>query len=108
VGQRREPSWKQKDIFPPIQEAIERVCKRKGEALHEEIVDELLKDPEACSVIDRAVQQRSDGDRRSMAANMIAWLSQKHTTRPGNLGEFSRRFDKRKQGHKAYAYRPAK
>jgi hypothetical protein len=100
------PTWTQKEIFPSIKEAIERVCNRGGVAEHKAIVDELLKDPEARAVIDRAVQRDPRYNQRAVAGNMIAWLSQKHTT--VGLGEFSKRFDKRKDEQGTYTYRPAK
>jgi hypothetical protein len=99
------PIWTQKEMFPSIQEAIERVCKRSGVAKHKAIIDELLKDPEARAVIDRVVQRDSRRNQRAVAGNMIAWLSQKHTT--VGLGEFSRRFDKQKDGHGTYTYQLA-
>ena len=103
------PSWKHKDIFPSIQEAIEKICKRTTEATHDEIIDALLADPEACSVIDHALLERLDRDRHFIAAEMIAWLSQVHTMRPGSLsGNFGYRFDKRRTGHRAFTYFLAK
>ncbi|MGI0134920.1 MAG: hypothetical protein ACREBW_08200, partial [Candidatus Micrarchaeaceae archaeon] len=68
----------QKDIFPSIQRAIERLCNRKGEAFHEEIIDELLSEPEGSVVIDRAVLRCPEHSRRGMAGIMVAWLSQRY------------------------------
>jgi hypothetical protein len=66
-----------------------------GVAKHKAIIDELLKDPEARAVIDRAVQRDSRYNQRSMAGIMIAALSQKHTT--VGLGDFSRRFETKRR-----------
>ncbi len=100
------PTWTHKEIFPSIEQAIERVCNRSGVAKHKAIVDELLSDPEARAAIDRVVHRNPARNHRAVAGNMIAWLSQKHTT--AGLGEFSGRFDKRKDVHGTYTYRPAK
>jgi len=97
----------QKDIFPSIQQAIERLCKRKGEAFHEEIIDELLTDPEASAVIDRAVLRCPEHSRRGMTGIMVAWLSQRYSSRPGDLGDFSRRFERRGHGSSPCSYRPS-
>lgn len=100
--------FEQKDIFPSIQKAIERLCKLNGVANHEVIIDELLSDPEASRIIDRAIQRCPQFKRRAMAGNMIAWLSQRYSSRPGDLNEFSHRFERHKQGDGNFAYRFAK
>jgi hypothetical protein len=98
-------SWKQRDIFPLIRETIESLCTQNGKAEHYEIIRELLLKPEACAVIDSALRQRPDSNQHAIAAEMIAWFSQKHTM---ESDDFSQRFIKERVGHKAYSYFPAK
>ena len=50
---------------------------RSGVDEHEAIIDGLLGDPEARSVIDWAVRRDTRYTQRSMAGVMIAWLSQR-------------------------------
>ncbi len=99
--------FEQKDIFPSIQQAIERLCNQKGEAFHEEIIDELLSEPEASVVIERAVLRCPEHSRRGMAGIMVAWLSQRYGSRPSDLGDFSRRFERREHGSSPCSYRPS-
>ena len=99
--------YEQKDIFPPIQEAIERLCKRKGEANHENIIDELLMDPEASGIINRAVGRCPKRNPQWMAANMVAWLSKRYDDSDrDDLSGFHQRFKREKRkGSWAYLLR---
>jgi hypothetical protein len=96
--------FKQKDIDPSIKETIERLCHLDGEARHQAIVDELLKDPDASGIVDRAVQRCPDWNQRMMAGNMIDWLSARYEFRPEDLGEFSYRFARRKNEDGTWTY----
>ncbi len=98
--------FEQKDIFPSIEQAIARLCDQEGEAFHEEIINELLREPEASVVIDRTVLRCPEHSRRGMAGIMVAWLSQRYSTRPSDLGDFSRRFERREHGNSPCSYRP--
>lgn len=89
--------FEHKDIFPSIQEIIERLCKQTGEANHEAIVVELLNDPEASAVINRAVQQRPKRNRLWFAGNMVAWLSKGYSSDGNDLSDFYRRFKREKR-----------
>jgi len=88
--------FEQKDIFPSIQEAIGRLCKQSGVANHEEIIDELLRDPEASGIIDRAVRRCPKLKRRWIAANMLAWLSMRYEPDRDDLSDFHQRFKREK------------
>lgn len=99
--------FEQKDIFPCIEEAIERLCRLKGQAVHADIIQELLADPEAAGIIDAAVRRCPDHTERWMAGNMVAWLSQCYTTRPASLGQFSSHYDRLLETDGTYTYRPA-
>jgi hypothetical protein len=87
----------QKDIFPSIQEAIERLCKREGEAVREAIVDELLKDPEAAGIIDRAIGLCPKFKRRWIAGNTVDWLSVWYDKDSADLSAFYHRFNREKR-----------
>lgn len=99
------PAWKQKDVFPLIQNAIRLLCDRSGFATYEATIDALLEDTDARRLITKALQKRPDWDRRAMAGNMIAWMSQKDTE--SSLGEFSREFTKRRDEGNTYCWYPA-
>jgi hypothetical protein len=89
------------DAFPPIQEAVEELCQRNGEAKHNEIVQELMKHPVGVLVGEAAVARCPQRTKKSIASNMVQWLSQQYTT--GTLSEFEARF-KRQKIDRRWAY----
>jgi hypothetical protein len=57
------------DAFPPIQEAVEELCQRNGEAKHNEIVQELMKHPVGVLVVEAAVARCPQRTKKSIASN---------------------------------------
>jgi hypothetical protein len=92
-----------RDAFPPIQDVIEELCRRSGEAKHRAIVKELLKHPGGSLVIEDAVARCECRTKESMASNMVQWLSKQYTS--GKLSDFETRF-KRQKVDRCWAYSP--
>lgn len=74
-------SWKQDDVFPVIARIInEAYASQHRLVLHDEIVERLLADGEAASIIEEARQQQDkDHSDEWFAHNMLAWFSQRIT-----------------------------
>jgi hypothetical protein len=83
-----------RDAFPPIQDVIEELCERIGEAEHETIVDGLTKHKRGSLVVEEAVARCPEHTKESIAGNMVQWLSQQYTS--GRLSSFETRFKRRK------------
>ena len=90
-----------RDAFPPIQDVIEELCQRNGEATHDAIVSELIKHKTGSLVVDDAVTRCPQRDKESMASNMVQWLSQQY--KKERLRGFRDRFERR-QIDKKWAY----
>jgi len=95
--------FEQKDIFPSIEEAIERLCLREGKAVREAIIDELLNDPEAAGIIDRAIGRCPRLRRRWIAGNTVDWLSVWYDKDSADLSAFYQRF-KRERPNGIWTY----
>lgn len=93
-----------KDAFPHIQEIIEQLCQRAGEAEHGAIVDELMKHPQASGIIEIAVGRCPEYNRQWIASNMVQWFSQHYTMERRGLRDFEARFQRRKDSHDNWAY----
>jgi hypothetical protein len=83
-----------RDAFPLIQEAIEELCQQNGEAKHDAIVQELMKHPVGSLVVETAVARCPQRTKKSIASNMVQWLSQQYTS--GTLSDFEARFRRQK------------
>ena len=59
-----------KDVFPLIQDVIEQLCERTGEAKHDAIVDELMRHQQGFRVIELAVGRGSKLTKKEMASNL--------------------------------------
>jgi hypothetical protein len=90
-----------RDAFPPIQDVIEELCQRNGEAGHAAIVNELIKHKAGSLVVNAAVARCSEHTKKSVAGNMGEWFSQKYTS--GQLSDFEGRF-KRREINRSWAY----
>src|SRR5271165_5416897 len=92
------------DAFPPIQDVIEELCQRTGEATYRAIVEELIEHPQGSRIIELAVGRCPGRTKESMAGKMVQWLSQQYTEK--GLGDFEKRFQRRKyKGTWAYSRR---
>ncbi len=93
-----------RDAFPPIQDVIEELCQRNGEATHDAIVSELIKHKTGSLVVEDAVARCPQRNKESMASNMVQWLSQQY--KKERLRDFRDRFERRQINKKwAYAHR---
>lgn len=97
-------SWEHADIFPVIARIISDVFGTKRDFVtHDEIVQSMLSDAEASSLVSNAVSQSTEPQSdKWIAHNMVAWFSQRIT-----VGESSwiEGFDRKKIDAK-WAYRP--
>jgi hypothetical protein len=93
-----------KDAFPYIQEVIESLCQRSGEAEHDAIVDELMKHPEASGIIGRATERCPKLTRLRIASNMVQFMSQHYTMDREDAVDFQERFRRRKDSAGDWAY----
>lgn len=98
-------AWERTDLFPIIaQVIISQHEAKRGYVTHDEIVAALLRDPDGSTAVDRALGQSDlDHSREWLAANMVAWFSQRITV---GDSEWSEQFD-RKHIDGKWAYRPA-
>ncbi len=73
--------FRQIDAFPIIARVIREMSQREGRFIsHRDIVQRLLEDPEAKSLIEHAYQQQEGNQSREwMANNMVSWFSQRIT-----------------------------
>jgi hypothetical protein len=92
-----------RDAFPPIQQAIEDLCQRNGDAKHDAIVQELMDHPVGALIVEAAVARRPQRTKEWIASNMVQWLSKQYTT--GTLSDFEARF-KRQKIDRRWAYLP--
>jgi hypothetical protein len=105
----REEHWERtmgdcfefRDAFPPIQDVIEDLCLRNGEASHDAIVKELMNHRGGFLVIEDAISRCPQRTRQSIASNMVAWLSKQYKS--GELNDFEARF-KRQKINRRWAY----
>ena len=109
--------WKHEEVLPLVGDIILRLCRQKqGRWVpHDEIVDEILRDPELDMKIEHAVL-RGGKDKRWWAANMLAWFSQRYTEyergglTPGGpvfiaIEEAYTLLERERVGREAYNYR---
>ncbi len=96
--------WSQTDVFPLIAQAI-RECHSAHQRFvtHDEIVQRLLKSPDATSLIE-AARGTGENDRSAdwLVHNMVAWFSQRITMEES---EWSKEFDRERIDGK-WAYLP--
>ncbi len=99
-----ETTFSQQDTEPLIAALIRQLTGDPPDYVtHDALVAALLADPAGRRLIARARElQGDDRSREAIAANMVAWFSQRITTR---LSPYTRDFDRRKQAG-AWAYRP--
>lgn len=99
-----EASFTHEQIFPLIANAIRRKYLQLEDYVeHDEIVDELLIDPDARALIDAAREVQGDAPSlNAVASNMIAWFSQRITV---HKSPYEMEF-RRKKVSRAWAYRP--
>jgi hypothetical protein len=90
-----------RDAFPPIQDVIEELCQRTGEADHDAIVTELIKHKLGSLVVEEAVARCPEHTKENIAGNMVDWLSKEY--KMGRLSDFEARFKRRKL-NKTWAY----
>jgi hypothetical protein len=97
-------SWEHADIFPAIARIITHLFETKQDFVtHDEIVDSILTDSEASSIVANAVLQSTETRTADwIAHNMVAWFSQRITVGDSNWIEL---FDRTKIDSK-WAYRP--
>ncbi len=97
-------SFTHERIFPLIANAIRRKYLQLEDYVeHDDIVDELLVDPDARSMILAAREaQGSTATIQAVASNMIAWFSQRITI---HKSPYEVKF-RRKKIRRAWAYRP--
>jgi hypothetical protein len=93
-----------KDVFPFIQEVIERLCQQFGEAEHDAIVDKLMRHPEASGIIDSAVVRCSHFSKREIASNMVQWMSQHYTEGHADADVFAESFQRHKDSRGRWVY----
>ena len=97
-----ESRWKHDDVFPHIASAIEAInAQHSGYATHDEIVEHLLRDPQAYIYIEAALDPIQADTSEHIAANMVAWFSQRITA---GASPWADRFHRRQIGGK-WAYR---
>ena len=99
-----EPSFKHDETEPIIAGLIRQLAGDPPDYVtHDALVAALLADPAARRLVARARELQGDGrSREAIAANMVAWFSQRITT---GQSDFARAFDRRKIAG-AWAYRP--
>ena len=99
-----ETTFSQQDTEPLIAALIRQLTGDPPDYVtHDALVAALLADPAGRRLIARARElQGDDRSREAIAANMVAWFSQRITTR---LTPYTRDFDRRKIAA-AWAYRP--
>ncbi len=98
-----QPAWKQSEVFPIIARII-------GEEHHlhdrfivaHEIAARLLQDSDARTIIDTAHQQRQEWTLEHIAANMVAWFSQRFTV---GASPYTQAFERTRVDDQ-WAYRP--
>lgn len=97
-------SWEHADIFPAIARIISNVFATKQDFVtHDEIVDSILSDSEASSLVANAVSQSTETRTAEwIANNMVAWFSQRITVGDSVWSEY---FDRERIDSK-WAYRP--
>src|SRR5437867_3730385 len=100
----QEPSWKQSEVFPIIARLIGEEHKRHSRYITaQEIATRLLEDSEARVIIDVAREQQRDWTVEHLAANMVAWFSQRITA---GHSEWERAFQRTRVDNQ-WAYMPA-
>lgn len=97
-------SWEQIDIFPIIVRIISSHFQSTGEyATHDEIVEDLLVDSEAATIIAGAKDESQEPHSAEwLAHNMVAWFSQRITV---GQSEWGSQLERKKMNGK-WAYRP--
>ena len=90
-----------RDAFPPIQDLINELCQRNGEAEHDAIVRELIIHKHGALVVEAAIARCPEHTKESMASNMVQWLSQQYTRK--RLSNFEAQF-KRRKINQSWAY----
>jgi hypothetical protein len=90
-----------RDAFPPIEDAIEELCQRDGEAKHDAVVEELIKHKQGSLVVEDAVTRCLEHGKKLMASIMVQWFSQQYPRH--RLKGFEARF-KRRQIDESWAY----
>lgn len=97
-----EPRWKHDEVFPHIASAIDAInAQHSGYAAHDEIVKQFLRDPQARRYVEAAQDSSTADTPEHIAANMIAWFSQRITA---GASPWVDRFNRRQIGGK-WAYR---
>ena len=99
-----EPSFSQEEVLPIIARLIRKLAGDPPEYVpHDSLVAALLGDAAGRRHIDRARELQGDDRRREViAANMVAWFSQRITVR---TSPYAADFERKKLGG-AWAYRP--
>jgi TPR repeat protein len=96
------PSFALTEALPVIGKIIQsRTTAAEGFVEHESIVKALMGDKEGRELIAKAAQSSKLKDDQKIAANMVAWFSQRITM---NRSDWSEMFERRKTPH-GYAYR---
>lgn len=99
-----DTSFSQDDVFPIIRRVIRTLYQNKHDwVTHDEIVQGLLSDPAGQKEVRGAQRTRPGETEKQIAANMVAWFSQRITV--DKLSELARSFDREKIRGK-WAYRP--
>ena len=101
-----DTSFSQDDVFPIIRRVIRTIYQDKHDwVTHDEIVQGLLSDSAGQKEVRGAQRTRPGETEKQIAANMVAWFSQRITV--DKLSELARSFDREKIRGK-WAYRPAR
>jgi hypothetical protein len=99
-----DTSFSQDDVFPIIRRVIRNIYQDKQDwVTHDEIVQGLLSDPAGQKEIRGAQKSRPGETEKQIAANMVAWFSQRITV--DKLSADARSFVREKI-HNKWAYRP--
>jgi len=111
------PLWTHHETFPILFEIIAELSKnKKGEwVTHDEIVNAILENVETLDIATRASKQRGT-KKRNVAANIVAWFSQRITkyrksSLPSSYSQYQlikhawTAFERRKRKGVPYAYR---
>ncbi|WP_129633832.1 hypothetical protein [Candidatus Oscillochloris fontis] len=97
------PSFSQDDVFPIIRRIITAIYREKRDFVtHDEIVAALLNDPSGHREVILAQKVRTNETEERVAANMVAWFSQRITV-GASVDQNS--FERKKIRGK-WAYRP--